>query len=45
VPDPDKEQLTGREIVIEPELVVRESTAAARSAEKSAGNQEKLVAD
>src|SRR6266849_4347528 len=30
VPDSEKERLTGREILVEPELVVRESTAIAR---------------
>ena len=44
VPDPEKEQLTGREIVIDPELVVRESTAVARK-DQAAGIQEKIVAD
>jgi DNA-binding LacI/PurR family transcriptional regulator len=43
-PDPEKEQLTGREIVIEPELVVRESTGAARNTQ-TAGSQTKIVAD
>ena len=45
VPDAGKEQMAGREIVIKPELVVRESTAVARNAEKAEGNQEKIVAD
>ena len=45
VPDPGKEHLTGREIVIEPELVVRESTGRARNAQATGGNQEKAVAD
>ena len=45
VPDPEKEQLTGREIVIEPELVVRESTGPVRNTRGAAGNHEKLVAD
>jgi DNA-binding LacI/PurR family transcriptional regulator len=45
VPDPEKEQLTGRAIVIDPELIVRESTGPARNVQTAAGNQEKLVAD
>src|SRR6266478_866875 len=45
VPDPEKEQLTGREIVIEPELVVRESTGPVRNTRAAAGNHGKLVAD
>jgi DNA-binding LacI/PurR family transcriptional regulator len=45
VPDPEKEQLTGSEIVIDPELVVRESTGPVRKAQAAAGNQEKIVAD
>jgi LacI family transcriptional regulator len=45
VPDPEKEQLTGREIVIDPELVVRESTGAARAIQTAAGHQDKIVAD
>jgi DNA-binding LacI/PurR family transcriptional regulator len=45
VPDPEKEQLTGREISIEPELVVRESTGRARNDRAIAGSKEKIVAD
>jgi LacI family transcriptional regulator len=45
VPDPEKEQLTGREIVIDPELVVRESTGAAPNAQPGPGDREKIVAD
>src|SRR5229473_2440720 len=45
VPDSEKERLTGREILIDPELVVRESTGRARNAQVIAGNQEKIVAD
>src|SRR5438445_6594635 len=45
VPDPGKEHLTGREIVIEPERIVRESTGRARNAQATGGNQEKAVAD
>jgi len=37
--------LTGREILIDPELVVRESTGLARNAQAIAGNKEKVVAD
>ena len=45
VPDAKKEQFTGREILIDPELMVRESTGLVRNAQAVAGNQEKFVAD
>src|SRR6266849_8623881 len=40
-----KEQLTGREILIDPELVVRESTGRARNPRPTAGQPDKIVAD
>jgi len=43
VPDSKKEQLSGREILIEPELVVRESTGLARNAQGAAGNKQKIA--
>ena len=45
VRDSRKEQLSGREILIDPELVVRESTGPLRNAQAIADNQEKIVAD
>ena len=45
IPDAKKEQFTGREILIDPELMVRESTGLVRNAQAAAGNQEKFVAD
>src|SRR6266853_6897985 len=45
VPDAKKEQLTGREILIDPELMFRESTGLVRNAQDVAGKQEKFVAD
>ncbi len=44
VPDSKKEQLTGREILIDPELVVRESTGRARNVQGIVGEQKKIVA-
>lgn len=44
VPDAKKEQVTGREILIDPELVVRESTGLARTAQTIASNKEQIVA-
>jgi DNA-binding LacI/PurR family transcriptional regulator len=44
VPDSKKERLTGREILIDPELVVRESTGLARNSPAMAGSKEKIVA-
>jgi DNA-binding LacI/PurR family transcriptional regulator len=45
VPETKNERLAGREILIDPELVVRESTGLARDTQATAGNQEKIVAD
>ena len=44
-PDAKKEHLAGREILIEPELVVRESTGPARKDQAPVGSQQKIVAD
>src|SRR5207247_5119576 len=44
-PDAKKEHLAGREILIEPELVVRESTGLARKDQAPVGSQQKIVAD
>jgi LacI family transcriptional regulator len=45
VPESGRKRLVGREILIDPELVVRESTGIARSAQEIAVNREKVVAD
>ncbi len=45
VPDSEKERLTGREILVEPALVVRESTALARDARAIARHKQTIVAD
>ena len=42
-PDSKGEQLIGREILIDPELVVRESTGLARKAQSSPGTKEKSL--
>ena len=44
VPDSKKEQLPGREILIDPELVVRESTGVARSSRTTSDDEEKNLA-
>jgi len=43
-PDSKKEQMTGREILIDPELVVRESTGLARKSLGFPGGKEKALA-
>ena len=45
VPDAKKGQLAGREILIEPELVIRESTGPARNAHATASNEDKVAAN
>ena len=45
VPDAKKEQMAGREIIIEPELVIRESTGLARNSQAKMGKQKRTVAD
>jgi LacI family transcriptional regulator len=44
VPDAKKEQTTGREIIIDPELVVRESTGPARNYKAEMDKQERIRA-
>jgi DNA-binding LacI/PurR family transcriptional regulator len=44
IPDSKKEPLAGREILIDPELVVRESTGLALSSPARSGSKEKTIA-